>query len=124
MGVSIIEPVQADLKHPYDEFLQRFDHVLVDAPCSDGTLRRNPEIKWRLAASGLKEFTNSQQSILLNASDTVKKGGHLIYCTCSVLSCENEEVIRHFLTAHPHFTVLNPSTAFSEILMDNRGYIF
>jgi len=125
MSVSIIEPMQADLKHrlPAD-FLQRFDHVLVDAPCSGtGTLRRNPEIKWRLSASGLNEFTKNQQAILHNASDAVKKGGHLIYCTCSVLSCENEEVIRHFLTAHPDFTVLNPSMPFSEILMDNRGFL-
>ncbi len=125
MSVSIIEPMKADLKHRLPvEFLQRFDHVLVDAPCSGtGTLRRNPEIKWRLTASGLNEFTKSQQSILHNASDAVKKGGHLIYCTCSLLSCENEEVIRHFLTEHPDFTVLNPPMAFSEILMDNRGFL-
>ncbi|MDD4356334.1 MAG: 16S rRNA (cytosine(967)-C(5))-methyltransferase RsmB [Smithellaceae bacterium] len=125
MGVSIIEPVQADLKYRLPaEYLRKFDHVLVDAPCSGtGTLRRNPEIKWRLTASSLDEFAKSQTSILHNASDAVKKGGHLIYCTCSVLSLENEEVIRHFLTDHPDFTVLNPSTVFSEIPMDNRGFL-
>jgi 16S rRNA (cytosine967-C5)-methyltransferase len=125
MGVSIIEPVQADLKHRLPvEYLQRFDHVLVDAPCSGtGTLRRNPEIKWRLTASGIDEFVKNQKSILHNASDAVKKGGRLIYCTCSVLSCENEEVIRHFLTAHPDFSVIRPSTSFFEPLMDNRGFL-
>ncbi len=125
MSVSIIEPVQADLKHRLpSEFLQKFDHVLVDAPCSGtGTLRRNPEIKWRLTATGLNEFPKNQQSILHNASDAVKKGGHLIYCTCSVLSCENEEVIRHFLANHPDFTIFNPSTSFSETMLDNRGFL-
>ncbi len=125
MGVSIIEPVQADLKHRLPvEYSRRFDHVLVDAPCSGtGTLRRNPEIKWRLKASDLNEFTKNQKSILHNASDTVKKGGHLIYCTCSVLSCENEEVIGHFLKAHPDFSVIHPSTDFFEPLMDSRGFL-
>ncbi len=125
MGISIIEPMEIDLKYRLpDEFYQRFDHVLVDAPCSGtGTLRRNPEIKWRLRASDLDEFTKNQKFILHNASDTVKKGGHLIYSTCSVLSCENEEVIGHFLKSHPDFSVIHPLTGFFEPLMDSRGFL-
>lgn len=125
MSASIIEPVQMDLKHCLpDEFYQRFDRVLVDAPCSGtGTLRRNPEIKWRLRATELNELTKSQKSILHNASEAVKKGGHLIYSTCSVLSCENEKVIGHFLADHPNFAALNPSTDFWESLIDNQSFL-
>ena len=125
MGISIIEPMEIDLKYRLpDELYQRFDHVLVDAPCSGtGTLRRNPEIKWRLRASDLDEFTKNQKFILHHSSDAVKKGGHLIYCTCSVLSCENEEVIGHFLKAHPDFSVIHPLTGFFEPLMDSRGFL-
>jgi 16S rRNA (cytosine967-C5)-methyltransferase len=125
MSASIIEPLQMDLKHRLpDAFYQRFDRVLVDAPCSGtGTLRRNPEIKWRLKDTELHELTKSQKSILHNAAEAVKKGGYLIYSTCSVLSCENEKVIGHFLAGHPNFTVLNPSTDFWESLIDNQGFL-
>ncbi len=117
--------MEIDLKYRLpDEFYQRFDHVLVDAPCSGtGTLRRNPEIKWRLRASDLDEFTKNQKFILHHSSDAVKKGGHLIYSTCSVLSCENEEVIGHFLKSHPDFSVIHPLTGFFEPLMDSRGFL-
>jgi 16S rRNA (cytosine967-C5)-methyltransferase len=124
MGVSIIDPLQADLIHPLPAgFADKFDHVLVDAPCSGtGTLRRNPEIKWRLTAADLNALSKTQQTILRNASDAVKKGGHLIYCTCSVLPHENDEVIRQFLMENPQFTVCTPAQAISDKLMDSRGF--
>jgi 16S rRNA (cytosine967-C5)-methyltransferase len=124
MGVSIIETKQADLNLPVSpEYIEKFDHVLVDAPCSGvGTLRRNPEIKWRLTAADLNTLSKNQMTILSNASVAVKKGGRLIYCTCSVLSNENDDVIRQFLTHNPQFTIETLSTAISDILMDNRGF--
>ncbi|PKN08143.1 MAG: 16S rRNA (cytosine(967)-C(5))-methyltransferase RsmB, partial [Deltaproteobacteria bacterium HGW-Deltaproteobacteria-7] len=125
MGISIIEPLQADLNRPLSaEFIEKFDHVLVDAPCSGtGTLRRNPEIKWRLTTSDLNTLSKAQIRILHNAASAVKKGGHLIYCTCSILPHENEEVIRPFLTDHPHFAVIAPPAAIPGSLMDSRGFL-
>lgn len=72
-----------------------FDKVLVDAPCSGtGTLRRNPEIRWRLSAADIGAFAQIQKEILRRAADAVKPGGRLVYSTCSVEREENEEVIQ------------------------------
>ncbi len=124
MRVSIIESMQADLSHPLPaEFAEKFDHVLVDAPCSGtGTLRRNPEIKWRLTATDLHALLKTQKIILRNASNAVKKGGYLIYCTCSVLPAENDEVIRHFLADNPQFIVWTPAETILGNLIDSRGF--
>lgn len=83
----------------------KMDRVLVDAPCSGtGTLRRNPDIKWR--AIDLERINASQASILAAASTLVKPGGRLVYATCSVLREENEDVVERFLDSHPEFTVV------------------
>lgn len=124
MGISIIETQQADLSRPLSmEFLENFDHVLVDAPCSGtGTLGRNPEIKWRLRASDMNTFSKTQLSILSNAAGAVKKNGRLIYSTCSVLPDENDEVIRQFLMNNSQFSVEAPPEAVSASLADSRGF--
>ena len=71
-----------------------FDKVLVDAPCSGtGTLRHNPEIRWRLTPDEIPELATRQKRILMNAAEMVKPGGRLVYSTCSVEREENEEVI-------------------------------
>lgn len=83
-----------------------FDGVLVDAPCSGtGTWRRNPDARWRLDDATIKEKTNLQYQILENAQRSVKKGGVLVYATCSLMEIENERVIEYFLEQHPHFTL-------------------
>ncbi|MFO7569514.1 MAG: 16S rRNA (cytosine(967)-C(5))-methyltransferase RsmB [Smithellaceae bacterium] len=125
MGASIINARQADLYKPLSaEFVNYFDHVLVDAPCSGtGTLRRNPEIKWRLTAAEMKAFPKAQKIILENASRAVKKDGRLIYATCSVLPSENDDVIRQFLAANPQFTVESKPAAIPEALTDRRGFL-
>ncbi|HEX5883603.1 MAG TPA: 16S rRNA (cytosine(967)-C(5))-methyltransferase RsmB [Pyrinomonadaceae bacterium] len=85
-----------------------FDKVLVDAPCSGtGTLRRNPEIRWRLSAADIEAFAEKQKQILSRAADAVKPGGHLVYSTCSVEREENEEVIQEFLARDDRFRLLN-----------------
>lgn len=84
-----------------------FDRVLVDAPCSGtGTLRRNPEIRWRLTNDDIRNFAIAQKQFLHNAAEVVKPGGRLVYSTCSVERDENEEVIEDFLQAHPSFHLL------------------
>ncbi len=82
----------------------KFDRVLVDAPCSGlGTLRRNPDLKWRHGVDSVARLTQLQASILRSASRLVKEGGTLVYATCSVLPAENQDVVNDFLAAHPDF---------------------
>ncbi len=83
-----------------------FDRVLVDAPCSGlGTLRRDPEIRWRRSAADLAPLAARQRRILGRAATTVRPGGRLIYATCSSEPEENGEVVRGFLLDHEEFEV-------------------
>jgi 16S rRNA (cytosine967-C5)-methyltransferase len=85
----------------------KLDRVLVDAPCSGfGTLRRNPDLKWRHGAQAIAELAQKQRSILGAASRLVKPGGRLVYATCSILSAENEAIAENFAAAQPQFTPL------------------
>jgi len=93
------------------------DRVLVDAPCSGfGTLRRNPDLKWRHDEGAVAELAAKQKRILQAAARLVKPGGRLVYATCSVLTEENEAVIDGFLEASPEFR-LRPA---EEILASAR----
>jgi 16S rRNA (cytosine967-C5)-methyltransferase len=84
-----------------------FDKVLVDAPCSGtGTLRRNPEIRWRLTPVDIVKLAEQQKQILRRAVEMVKPGGRLIYSTCSVEPEENEEVIEEVLANDERFQLL------------------
>jgi 16S rRNA (cytosine967-C5)-methyltransferase len=83
-----------------------FDRVLVDAPCSGtGTLRRNPEIRWRISPADIQDLSQRQKQLLFNAAGAVKPGGRLIYSTCSVETDENEDVRRAFLENNQSFKV-------------------
>jgi 16S rRNA (cytosine967-C5)-methyltransferase len=82
--------------------------VLVDAPCSGlGTLRRNPDLKWRQSPQALQELRAKQAAILASAARLVKSGGRLVYATCSLLQAENEDIAREFAAAHPEFEPLD-----------------
>jgi 16S rRNA (cytosine967-C5)-methyltransferase len=98
----------AAIAHERDDRVKRLagkiDRVLVDAPCSElGTLRRNPDLKWRQSPKAVEELTAKQAAILQSASRLVKSGGRLVYATCSVLPEENEAIAEAFGTAHPDF---------------------
>jgi 16S rRNA (cytosine967-C5)-methyltransferase len=96
----VVDDATAGLPFPS----RSFDRVLVDAPCSGtGTLRHNPEIRWRLKPSDLVELIDKQQSILHHASSMVTSGGTLLYSTCSMEIAENEDVATGFLKAHSDF---------------------
>lgn len=86
----------------------KIDRVLVDAPCSGlGTLRRNPDLKWRQSPQSVAELTLKQASILRAAANLVKPGGRLVYATCSLLAEENEDVVAAFLEERPDFQAIN-----------------
>jgi 16S rRNA (cytosine967-C5)-methyltransferase len=78
--------------------------VLIDAPCTGtGTLRHNPEIRWRLALPDIAQLAARQARILENCARTVRRGGRLVYSTCSVEPEENEFVVARFLEQHADF---------------------
>jgi 16S rRNA (cytosine967-C5)-methyltransferase len=93
-GLERIDPIILDATEALPFKAKSFDRVLVDAPCSGtGTLRRNPEIRWRLAPEDLPRLAEQQRRILSRAIEVLKPGGRLVYSTCSVEHDENEEVI-------------------------------
>lgn len=97
-----------------DSFIKRHkdsaDVVVIDAPCSgSGTWRRNPDLKWRFGERDLSEITAIQERILDSARRLVKKGGKLLYITCSLFGEENEFQVKQFLTKYPEFTLASPS---------------
>jgi 16S rRNA (cytosine967-C5)-methyltransferase len=104
----------------------KLDRVLVDAPCSGfGTLRRNPELKWRYGPEAVAELVEKQGRILAAASGLVKPGGRLVYVTCSILDEENESVARAFAAAHPDFAPLSCAEvlASQRIALDTGEYL-
>ena len=114
------------IAHERDERVKRLsgkiDRVLVDAPCSGlGTLRRNPDLKWRQSPKAVEEMTVKQTSILASAARLVKSGGRLVYATCSVLPEENEAIAQAFSAAHPNFVPLSAADTLTELKVANAG---
>lgn len=107
-GVDSIQVTVADAKGGLPFAKSSFDRVLVDAPCSGtGTLRRNPEIRWRLKASDITELAAKQSRILAHAAEIVRPGGMLLYSTCSLELDENEAVVVDFIKEHGEFDQLS-----------------
>ncbi|MCO6434280.1 RsmB/NOP family class I SAM-dependent RNA methyltransferase [Nitrosomonas nitrosa] len=105
----------------------KIDRVLVDAPCSGlGTLRRNPDLKWRQSPQSIEELKTKQTAILTSAAKLLKPGGRLVYATCSLLPEENQEIIEHFLSENAScFTRLNCAHILSQhnIPLDTGEYL-
>ncbi len=109
-GLTNVHPIA--IRDEHDNHVKRlrgkFDRVLVDAPCTGtGTLRRNPDLKWRLSLEELQRINAVQKSVLEEASKLVKAGGRLVYATCSMLEEENQAVVDDFLSRHPEFERIN-----------------
>ncbi|WP_374193443.1 RsmB/NOP family class I SAM-dependent RNA methyltransferase [Trinickia mobilis] len=116
-GLSNVNPVLIDSEHDakIKRLAGKIDRVLVDAPCSGlGTLRRNPDLKWRQTPESVAELAPKQASILASAARLVKKGGRLVYATCSVLEAENEAIVAQFLAEHPEFVLVPAGTVLAE----------
>lgn len=123
-GAPNVRVVRADAAGTLP-FGDRFNLVLLDAPCSGlGTLRRDPDIKWRRTASDLPVLARAQGAMLVEAARVVRPGGRLVYSTCSSEPEENEHVIEGFLAAHPEFALM-PVAALPELVrpfVDDRGH--
>lgn len=118
-GLSNIHPqrIENERDPRVKRLAGKIDRVLVDAPCSGlGTVRRNPDLKWRQTPADVVRMAREQSSILASAAYLPKPGGRLVYATCSLLPEENEDVVRAFLDAHPAFRLLDAG----EVLHDAR----
>ena len=109
----------AQIAHERDERIKRLagkiDRVLVDAPCSGmGTLRRNPDLKWRQSPKAIDELQAKQLAILDSAARLCKEGGRLVYATCSLMPAENEKIAEAFSAAHPEYKLLDAREALTQ----------
>jgi 16S rRNA (cytosine967-C5)-methyltransferase len=108
-------------------FAGGFDRVLVDAPCSGlGTVRREPDIKWRRHESDLADLASRQLALLERAADVVRPGGRLVYATCSSEPEENERVVERFLARHGGFHPVDLRATGPQALaalLDDRGML-
>jgi 16S rRNA (cytosine967-C5)-methyltransferase len=127
-GLSNVHPVL--IAHERDAKIKRLagkiDRVLVDAPCSGmGTLRRNPDVKWRQKVEAIAEMQEKQASILDGAARLLKGGGRLVYATCSLLNEENDVIVEQFLADHPDFVLvpMNKVLAEQKIELDMGDYL-
>ncbi len=123
-GLSNVHP--AAIAHERDDRVKRLsgkiDRVLVDAPCTGmGTLRRNPDLKWRQTQVAVDELTVKQTAILQSAARLVKPGGRLVYATCSVLPQENEAIAAAFSEANQDFKVLEVGDVLSGMKVEQAA---
>ena len=120
-GSGITHIVRLDARHPPSG--AAFDWVVLDAPCSGlGTLRRDPDIRWRRSPQDLVTFGVRQTELLHGAATAVKPGGRLLYATCSGEPEENREPVRRFLAESPAFSLTSPSPTHVASLVDEEGY--
>ena len=106
LGISIIEAYLSDACEIGAVYAGQADRVLVDAPCSGlGVLRRKPDARWKKSARDAKTLPSLQHAILESAAQTVKKGGVLVYSTCTMEECENASVVNAFLETHTDFAL-------------------
>ena len=120
-GLSNVHP--AAIAHERDDRVKRLagkiDRVLVDAPCSGlGTLRRNPDLKWRQTPKAVEELVGKQTSILASAARLLKPGGRLVYATCSILPQENEAIAEAFGAAHPDFELADAGELLEQLKVE------
>jgi 16S rRNA (cytosine967-C5)-methyltransferase len=107
-GVSIIETRLIESTKTIKRLENTADRLLLDVPCSGlGVLRRNPDAKWKLSEDFINQIRNTQAEILENYSKILKKGGLMVYATCSLLPSENEKQVEAFLEKNPNFTLIS-----------------
>lgn len=104
LKLTNVKLINQDALKINESFLNKFDYCIVDVPCSNsGIIRRKPEVKYKISLSSLTEIKILQSQILLNASRYLKKGGKMIYSTCSIFDSENIDNINDFLKNNSNF---------------------
>ena len=111
LGIKIIEPQLIDARTLGEKFPAQADKVLVDAPCSGlGVLRRKADLRWKKTSAELDELPTLQTEILSGAAKTLKRGGTLLYSTCTITRRENQSVVEKFLSTHEDFQLVEMQT--------------
>ena len=107
LGISMIKTEMKDAILYEEKYADYFDKILLDVPCLGiGVLKRKPDIKWKRKKEDIEEITKIQEKILENCSKYVKKGGELVYSTCSILKKENEDMIYKFIKNNTNFEIV------------------
>jgi 16S rRNA (cytosine967-C5)-methyltransferase len=128
LGIDIVTTYAHDLNKPLQaERFERFDRILLDAPCSGlGVLRRNPDAKWKASKQNLADYHIRQVKMLNNLAHLVKPSGFLVYVVCSTEPEENESVVKGFLNKHTEFVIENRPTSLpfkARSLLTDSGYL-
>jgi len=128
LGLSAVRTVVRDATRPLDEIAPEggFDRILVDAPCSGlGTLRRNPDAKWRVRPGDPARLAEVQRSLVANAAALLRPGGALVYSVCTMLAEENEEIAEHFERGSREFARIRTDAVPREVerLVDADGFL-
>jgi 16S rRNA (cytosine967-C5)-methyltransferase len=124
-GLSVIKIMQIDATRDLPFVPGSFDMVLVDAPCTGtGTIRHNPEIRYRVSADDISTKQSKQRAILESASKAIRAGGSLIYATCSLEQEENEDVAEDFVARNPEFVVVKPNVPLKFLVQDRFARTF
>ena len=104
LGIDIIETKCEDATVFKQEYVEKFDKILLDVPCLGlGVLKRKPDIKWKRKKEDIVEITKIQEKILETCSKYLKPNGQIIYSTCSIIKDENEKIIEKFLEKNKNF---------------------
>lgn len=108
LGIKIIKTKIEDTSKFNSGYVEKFDKILLDVPCLGiGVIKRKPDIKWSRKFEDIEQITNIQKDILENCSKYLKKGGELVYSTCSILKEENEDIINEFLKENSNFEIID-----------------
>lgn len=130
LGITNIKAKVQDATKYKEEYFEKFDKILLDVPCLGlGVLRRKPDIKWQRNREDIEEITKIQYNILKNCSKYLKKGGEIVYSTCSILKEENQKVVKRFLEENSNFElqknllendIENEKDFFEKYVIDNQ----
>ena len=122
LKVTNVKTVTIDANEYEDEL--GFDRVLVDTPCSGlGTLTKKPDLKWKRDLGDIRKIFNIQYELLKKGASLLRKGGLIVYSTCTIEPEENFEIIKKFLLDFPNFKLINPGNVFSAELIDENGCV-